>query len=153
MGGCNGCGSLPSAFTHTAPYDSANLPYNTSNMEMFGFRLNAGQVESRTGFAASETTFDCDSGSWSAATGPTIQVTSLSFVLTHTQVEVDGDDIADGDSSCASGKPCQCIREVTIALAGQLSANSMVREQLTETVRVRNDKFIGAFDTTNPCRD
>lgn len=152
VGGCIGCGALPGAFTTVGPYSNANLPFDQDNMEMFGLRLNGGRVESRSGFAGTESTFDCNSGSWAQMTTSSAQITALTFSLSHTQIEVDEADIADADATCGAGLPCQCIREVTVSLAASLPTNSLVSVQLSETVRVRNDKFLAAFDTGNPCR-
>jgi prepilin peptidase dependent protein B len=153
VGACTGCGALPADLTNPAPFSVSNLPYDANNMEMFGVRLNGGQVESRIGLAGTESDFDCDAGAWAPMTSDLIQVTALTFTLSHQQVEVDPADIADANDDCADGEPCQCIREVTLSLAGQLASDPFVRLALSETVRVRNDKFIASFDAAQPCRE
>lgn len=153
VGACAGCGSLPASFTTSAPFSNANLPYDTDGLEMFGYRLNAARIEARNGVGATDTSFDCDAGTWSALTGPEVQVTALTFALTQTQVEVDKADIADGDDTCAAAGACLCTRELAITLTANLAADSLIQRTLSETVLVRNDKFVRAFDTANPCQE
>jgi type II secretory pathway component PulJ len=153
VGACIGCGSLPSDFTTSAPFDNTNLPFDRDGLEMFGYRLNTGQIETRTGVAAGDTSFDCDAGVWSALTGTEIQVTGLNFALSESQIEVGKPDIDDGDNDCMMGQPCLCAREVTISLSANLATDSLIQRDLVETVRVRNDKFVRSFDTANPCED
>jgi len=153
VGACIGCGSLPAEFTTSAPFHSTNLPFDQDGLEMFGYRLNAGQIETRNGLAAGDTSFDCDAGVWSALTGAEIQVTELGFTLNESQIEVAKDDIDDGDTDCMTGQPCLCAREVTIMLAANLATDTMIQRALVETVRVRNDKFVRVFDAANPCED
>jgi len=153
VGACIGCGSLPSEFTTSAPFDGTNLPFDQDGLEMFGYRLNAGQIETRNGLAAGDTTFGCDAGVWSALTGAEIQVTELSFAPNESQIEVAKLDIEDADTACMTGQPCLCAREVTISLVANLATDTMIQRALVETVRVRNDKFVRVFNADKPCED
>jgi type IV pilus assembly protein PilW len=127
-------------------------PDSDNPNEKFGFRLRDGALEMRT--SAAGTAGRCDDGTWEDFTEDTIEITALSFTLTHTQVEVDEADIADGDEDCANGEPCVCIREVDIVLTGRLKDAAMqdIQQTMQETVRIRNDKYLDAFNTGNPCR-
>lgn len=130
--------------------------------EKFGFRLHQKAIETRTGVPDTDDAADCELGSWEDLTEEEIEITELTFSLTHTQVEILEDEInntgsfsGESDDLCSTGNPCLCLRYVEIALTGQLKSASMqdIKQTVRNSVRVRNDKYLNAFDTTTPCRD
>jgi prepilin peptidase dependent protein B len=95
--------------------------------ENFGFRLNAGAVESMTAGDAA----NCAAGgnTWEAMTDPKASVvTVLTFQLYEEAVAV-------------SGGGQVVVRTVEIALTGQPVNDASGTQQLAETVRIRNDLF------------
>ena len=132
IGACSTC--TPTA----APFDA--VPYDTGNVEMFGFRLRDGAVEMRTGVSsASESTFDCNSGSWEDVTSSTVTVTHLLFSLSTTSINLN-EAKAHGDA-CTTGDPCQYVRQVSIELGGEATSDPEMEQTIRETVSIRNDRY------------
>ncbi len=95
--------------------------------ERFGFRLSNNTLQAR---ASTDAQFNCNSGTWVDITAPNlIQVTALTFILTPTVIALNpaGDTLT--------------IRTVIITMSGSLVSDPSVTQTMTQTVRVRNDKF------------
>ncbi|MBY4675837.1 prepilin-type N-terminal cleavage/methylation domain-containing protein [Marinobacterium arenosum] len=106
------------------------------DMEQFGFRLNDGALQQRTG----GNSFACtDNGGWETVTTPEIELTALTFTLNESCLNVATDT---SGCPCSSGAPCQHIRRVDINLSGRLVDNTATQISLTESLRIRNDKFV-----------
>lgn len=150
-----GVGASLEGFTtdNTNPYNNTALPLDTDEMEMFGYRLNSGVIEMRTGLDSSDNSFTCDTGVWAAATSPAISVSTLSYTLNFAQVELAEADIADGNDTCASGSPCQCIRTIDIVITASPSDDASITEELEQSINLRNDKLIATFNTVDICRE
>jgi hypothetical protein len=132
------------------------------NNEKFGFRLHQDAIETRIGIPDTDDAGDCELGSWQDLTEEEVEVTELTFNLTHTQIEILEDEIAnsgafsgESDDLCSTGNPCLCIRDVEVVLTGRMKSANMqdIQQTLSSSVRVRNDKYLNAFDASNPCRD
>ena len=103
--------------------------------DRFGFRLNTGAVQMYT-----SGTFSCDNGTWETITTPEVSITNLSFALSETCMDVATESAA--ACPCTTGSSCQHIRRVAVGLAGQLAADAAINEALSESIRIRNDKFV-----------
>ncbi|MDO6563081.1 prepilin-type N-terminal cleavage/methylation domain-containing protein [Amphritea sp. 1_MG-2023] len=111
---------------------------SVTDMEQFGYRLNASGLQMRT----SGSTFSCtDTAGWETITTPEVDITSLSFALNVSCLNA-----STGVSGCpcTSGDPCQYIREVDISLAGRLASQTATSVSLSDSVRIRNDKYTSA---------
>lgn len=117
-----------------APFDAS--PYNHASSELQGFRLRRGAVQVRTGSLGGDRTFDCGSGRWEGLTSAEVRITDLGFALASDAVNVGAPALP-----CEPGVPCLQRRRVAIRLEGALSADPRVRQVLTTTVRVRNDRY------------
>lgn len=108
-----------------------------TTMEQYGFRLNSNAVQLRTGGNA----FSCTTGTWLNVTSGVTEVTGLSFTVAETCLNV----ITEAAGCpCTTDDPCQHIREVDIRITGRLVSDDQVQQTITETVRVRNDKFVAS---------
>lgn len=98
--------------------------------ERYGYRVNNQVLQTR---AASDPNFDCNAGTWENLTNPNlIQVTGLTFTITENVQELDP-----GDPATATIR----VRQVTIAITGQLASDAAIQRTITSEVRVRNDKY------------
>ncbi|MBY4678236.1 prepilin-type N-terminal cleavage/methylation domain-containing protein [Marinobacterium arenosum] len=130
IGVCSGC--VPTA----APFNDATL-YDTDGLEMFGYRLNSGAVEVRTGLAsAAEATFSCNSGSWTQLSDPSmVTISALSFAWTTqnlTALTVTSDAGVNTAMNIESW-------QLTIQLTGQLVSDNSITKTLNTTVKLANN--------------
>lgn len=130
--------------------------------ERLGFRLNSGELEMRTSGTTNE---NCE-GHWETITEPEVEITGLTFAMTSTTLNATSmlstDGVRPGDANgnglCDAGEPCNTctrdgspdpacviVRYITIHLAGRLRDDHAMTQSITETVRVRNDKFLAAI--------
>lgn len=123
--------SIPNSSCILLTYDSDStgaLPaLNTANYDKrYGFRLFEGKLQSRP---LTDSTFSCTSGAWQDLTDSNIvNVTNLTFTPNNVTVAIDGTSTL-------------LIRNVTISITATLSDDSTISRTMTQTVRVRNDKF------------
>ena len=125
-----------------APFNAP--PYDTGNMEQFGFRLNNSAVEMRTGLAvASETDYDCDAGAWTRVTDANNEIVGVNFSLTTQYLNVTNGAACTPSTTdcCNSGDACQLIRDVFISITGRLANDVNVVKTVTALTRIRNDKY------------
>lgn len=115
-------------FAYDADVNSALPATNsTTSDERFGYRLSGTVVQGRP---LTDSAFSCSSGVWENLTDPNlIQITNLTFTISPTVVTLN----AIGNTLV--------IRNVTISITGRLANDATVTRTMTETVRVRNDKF------------
>ena len=154
----------------TYAYDSTNLPGNTAGLledtDLYGFRLNGTVVQMRQSGSIDATDCiggtctSCNNGVWQNVTDPDlIEITNLTFDLSESQClngsEPDGiddngsgivDDAAEMDCylnppTVGSGDTTVETREILITVAGRLANDPLTQTQLSQTVRVRNDKL------------
>ncbi|MCD6048078.1 MAG: hypothetical protein K0S08_1725 [Gammaproteobacteria bacterium] len=114
----DGDGSLPSTGTG-------------NDDERYGFRLMNDAIQGRPSGA----TFDCtaSASAWENITDPdTIRITQLNFSQANNAVDIDG--VATGTATIA-------VRTITITITGQLVSNPSVSKTLTDTVKIRNNKY------------
>jgi type IV pilus assembly protein PilW len=132
--------------------------------EYKGFKLANGEVSMRSkGTTTNSAT--CSDGSWEAVTDPnTITVTALTFTTVGSQCtnfttggvwkvtnaasqisacnESAGNVTAvRGAHGVASGNQLVEMRQIVIALSGQVAADPTIRATMTEEVQVRNDRI------------
>lgn len=127
----------------SAPFNTA--PYDSGDLEQYGFRLNGNAVQMRTGLAvASESTFDCDSGSWTTITDSHVEITQFSLGLNTQYLNVtNGVACSPANTNCcASGDACQFIRDVNVDVTGRLSRDTSVVKTASILIRLRNDKYL-----------
>ena len=127
----------------SAPFNAA--PYDTGNMEQFGFRVNGTSLEMRTGLASPvESTFNCDSGAWTSVSDNNTEITALTFTLTTQYLNVTNGASCSPTTTncCTSGQACQMIRDVNINITGRLANDTNVIKTVTTTTRIRNDKYV-----------
>ncbi len=108
-----------------------------TTMEQYGFRLNSNAVQLRTG----GNDFSCTGGTWLNVTSGIVEVTQLDFTVAETCLNVITEAVG---CPCTTDDPCQHIREVDITITGRLASDDQVQQTITETIRVRNDKFVAA---------
>lgn len=114
-------------FTYDTDSNGALPALNSSGYdEHFGYRLSGTTLQSRNLTDAAQS---CTSGTWVDITDRNqISISNLQFVLASTVLNL-------------SGGGTLSIRNVTISLSGNLSSDSSVTRTITETIRVRNDKY------------
>lgn len=95
--------------------------------EHFGYRLENGAIQARP---PTDSAFSCSSGVWDNLTDPSlITITALSFTISPTEITLNtiGNKLV--------------IRVVTISATAQLVQDPSISMTMTQTIRVRNDKF------------
>ena len=108
---------------------------STSNLEQFGFRLRAGQIQMRTG----GTPFNCTSGSWQAVTDADTEITDLQFGLQESCIN-----LLDVEQPCVAGDPGMLRRSADIAIRARSRSDEAIAHQLTNSVTLANDKLLAA---------
>lgn len=101
--------------------ENANAALETSSPdERYGYRLNGGEVEVKTG------------GGWQPLTDSNlVTISSLTFTPISRTVDLDG----------VLGGEYIRVREIAISITGRLPNDASVQRTLTETARIRNDAF------------
>lgn len=117
------------------PSGVASPTTSTSNLEQFGFRLRAGQIQMRNGGSP----FNCTSGSWQAITDTDTEITGLQFELQETCIN-----LLDVEQLCTAGDPGMLRRSVNIALQARSRSDEAITHQLTNSVALANDKLLSA---------
>ncbi len=117
------------------PSGVAGPTTSTSNLEQFGFRLRAGQIQMRNGGSS----FNCTSGSWQAVTDADTEITVLQFGLQETCIN-----LLDVEQACTAGDPGLLRRSVNIALQARSRSDTAITHQLTNSVALANDKLLSA---------
>lgn len=136
------------------------LSYNADNdqavvvddNERMGYRLNNGVLQIRTEGTTNES---CNNGAWYDLSNPRVNVTSLLFTQSNddfdvtTMIDGTGDDdsdgvceVGEGCTTCASGNSCLLVRTIDLSMTIELTSDSSLQQTFSETVRIRNDKFI-----------
>lgn len=108
---------------------------NGANVELFGFRLRDGAVEMRRGGGD---TLSCANHDWEDITDSTVEITSLQFTVTSSSINITNPAL----SSCSTGDSCQFVRKVDIQIAGRLAGDHAVVQEVSDSVRIRNDRFV-----------
>ena len=94
--------------------------------ENFGYRLNGGAIESMIAGDASNCA--AAGNTWEALTDAKVNVvTVLAFTL--------------GEESVSAGAGRIVVRQVAIQMEGNVAGNTATKQQLAETVRIRNDQY------------
>lgn len=127
----------------SAPYDAA--PYDTGNVEQFGFRINGTSMQMRTGLAsASESSFTCNNGAWTTITDSKTEITALAFSETIQYLNVTNGMACSPATTncCTTGQACQLIRGVNINITGRLTTDTSVVKTVSSLARIRNDKYV-----------
>ncbi len=114
-----------------------------TDSESFGFRLNAGAVQSGT--SANCTT---GAGTWRDITSAEVTITALTFTedaadsityeVVGDEVDGDGDNFADCD---VVGETCLHRRKINIVLTGALASDATVTVSLRDDVKIKNDRY------------
>jgi prepilin-type N-terminal cleavage/methylation domain-containing protein len=115
------------------PSGVAGPTTSSSNLEQFGFRLRAGQIQMRNGGSP----FTCTSGSWQAITDADTEVTSLQFGLQQTCIN-----LVDVELPCTAGDPGMLRRNISISLRARSRSDTTISHQLTNSVALANDKLL-----------
>lgn len=118
------------------PSGAAGPHTSNTNLEQFGFRLRAGQVQMRTG----GNTFGCASGSWQAVTDPDTEITQFLFGAMRDCVN-----LLDVAEPCAVDEPALLRRRIRIAIGGRSRSDNRIVQQLDTTVVIANDKLLALF--------
>lgn len=131
IGVCSGCTPTASPFNDTTIYD-------TDNLELFGYRLNAGAVQMRSGMGSdADTAFSCDSGSWQALSDTSVvTVGALTFTVTPTTVTTV---TAENEAGTISTTLTVESIQVGIAITGRLTNDASVTKTLSTTVKLGNN--------------
>ncbi len=110
--------------------------------ESFGFRLNAGAVQSGTNV-------DCaGAGNWGGISSDEVTITALTFTEDAGDsilYEVIGDDVdgdADDFADCGADETCLHRRKILVVLSGELASDSDVKVELRDSIRIKNDRFV-----------
>ena len=118
------------------PSGVAGPTTSTTNLEQFGFRLRAGQIQMRNGGSP----FNCTSGSWQAVTDADTEITGVQFVLQETCIN-----LLDVEQLCTPGDPGMLRRSISIALRARSRSDTEITHQLTNSVALANDKLLPAI--------
>jgi len=140
-------------------YDAVDPQHSVQAQDIFGFRLNNGVVQMLDQTVVGATNHhdqNCSGTNWIDITDADVfTVTNLTFDLANSTctngaepngLDDDGDSNIDNDEEIAcytvapsGGDIISEIRQVDITIAGQLTEDSMVQANMSQTVRVRND--------------
>jgi prepilin-type N-terminal cleavage/methylation domain-containing protein len=139
-------------FSYNADNDQ---PVVVDDNERMGYRLNGGVLQIRTEGTSNNS---CNNGVWYDLSSPRITVTALSFTQVDddfdvsTMMDGSGDDdsdevceVGEGCTSCASGNSCLLVRVINLSMTLELASDNSIQQTFTETVRIRNDKFIESY--------
>ena len=99
----------------------------------FGFRLNGSNLQMRGGTTAEPA--DCASGGWEGINSGDVRILGLSFAL-----ETRAFDPAAPAQPCQIGRICQEGRILRVTLSGSLTQLPSVRQQLSSSIAIRNDR-------------
>jgi len=124
--------------TPAAPFDSS--PYDTVNVEQFGFRQNGNDLEMRQGLAPGDTDVTCDNGTWIKVNSNIVNISSFLVTLNSTCYNLTTFDHIAGN--CASGNASQYVRSLDITVAAQLSNDPLATKTASIYSKIRNDKFV-----------
>ncbi|TCJ14767.1 hypothetical protein EZJ19_09300 [Parasulfuritortus cantonensis] len=145
-------------FSYDAVYKAGNTAGSVDSDDFFGYRLTGGAVVMRQGNGDGQYTASCTGATgWERFTDTNdVVVDTLSFSTTGSQC-VNARTNAVWTSTSATVPPCESsttgysattgdrlieLRQVSITLAGHLTADPVMRISLTQPVRVRNDRVI-----------
>lgn len=139
-------------FSYNADNDQAVV---VDDNERMGYRLNGGVLQIRTEGTSNES---CNNGTWYDLSSPRVSVTELSFSQSDddfdvsTMMDGSGDDdsdgiceVGEGCTTCVSGNHCLVVRVINVSMTLQLTSDNSIQQTFTETVRIRNDKFIESY--------
>lgn len=133
IGVCSGCADL-SGFS--APFNDDDV-YDVGNVELFGFRLEGGEVDMRMSTRTSDTTFDCDSGNWQALSDSNVvNISALSFAVVPTTITTV---TAENDAGTSSTTLIVESVQVNISITGRLTNDASVTKTLTTSVKLGNN--------------
>lgn len=126
--------------------------FDSNNMELFGFKLDDGEVKMRTGMGGA-TTFDCSSGTWQSVTDPdVVNITKMQFSLRNTECmnitdssRNDCEHAFTGTDDGAKPNPVAddillVVREVKVVLEGQAPDYSDTVVSMSQTIDLPNPK-------------
>ncbi len=132
---------------------AANTPAAVENDEWFGYRRQVvsgrGVLQMKTAGASPA---DCSTGTWATISADQIDVTSLAFAMTTTEIEI-GNLSGGTENTCEANDSCQCIRSVGVDMTLALAANSDISTTMRDLVRIRNDKVVPVRSGNANCND
>jgi len=123
------------------PFDTS--PYDNSNVEQFGFRLNAGNLEMRQGLAPGDTDVSCDNGTWIKVNSGVVNISQ--FQLQPVEPCFKLDPLDPTPSPCVSGAPGQVVRSLGINITVSLSNDIVSTKSGHAYIKIRNDKYIAMY--------
>lgn len=114
--------------------------------EYFGFRLNNGSVQIKSGGA--NTVTDCSVGIWNDVLDDDfLEVTALTFCLANTQWKNVTQDTNGVAADCSNVTPTATtgddiveVRQIDINMAARVKSDTDIQTQLSQAVRVRNNR-------------
>ena len=105
---------------------------DSDNVEQFGYRLQAGRVQSRYGGSD----LSCASGYWQTVNDPSVEITHLKFIP-----QVRCLNLLESEKACVSEFPHLIQRALQVQIGGHLHEQSDTHTLINRWVRVRNDQL------------
>ena len=110
--------------------NSSATQETSSPDERYGYRLNSGEIEVKTG------------GGWQPLTDANlVTITNLNFAESTRHMNVNTSAAVSGGCASIAGTPCVSVRTISITITGQLPNDATVQRTLSENARIRNDAF------------
>ncbi|MBF0399162.1 MAG: prepilin-type N-terminal cleavage/methylation domain-containing protein [Magnetococcales bacterium] len=133
--------SSNSCITYSYDLNGNGLLDQSAPDERFGFRLNQGAVEMRTGGSG---TLDCNAGSWTGLTGAALVMDSLLFTLVDHCIN-----LSRSGANCSTTTPTKgdlLVRDyrVEVTMRGYLQQKPAIQRSDTLLIRVRNSSVESA---------
>lgn len=131
-----------SCLTYSYDLNKNGLLDQTTPDERFGFRLNQGMVEMRTG---GDTPLACDTGSWTGLTSTAVVVDQLYFNLANAYCI----NLSKAGANClivtpAKGDLLRREYRVDLTMSGHLKQMPTIQRTDTLSIRVRNERVESA---------
>jgi len=128
-------GVTSSAAVVGAPFDAT--PYNSANLEQFGFRLNGTSLEMRQGLSPGDIDVSCNSGTWLKVNSNIVDITNFNLLLQAPCYSTNN-----LGAACVSGDSGQYVRSLRISITAALRNDSTTSKSASAFVKIRNDKYV-----------
>ncbi|NRP46105.1 MULTISPECIES: PilW family protein [unclassified Marinobacterium] len=125
---------------------AGEVPPVISNNERFGFLKEGNDVYIRVSGASnsiSECDTDVSSSEWYLMNSTVIEFTDLEFEVSSDLYNATAASTASG--SCVDDDSCLIVRTVKVDMTARVEDEPTLSQTLTETVRIRNDKFVASY--------
>jgi type IV pilus assembly protein PilW len=129
---------------------AGEVPPAVANNERFGFLKEGDDVYIRVS-GASNSVSECDtsvaSSEWYLMNSSVIEFINLEFEVSSDLYNATTASTASG--SCVDDDSCLIVRTVKVDMTARVEDEPALLQTLTETVRIRNDKFVASYASSS----